>query len=201
MSEVLTLRIASTQTFDALTQLGRELTGDVRVLVLHVADWPTDPATLTDETIAGYQQAVSRLQRPDLVLVTTAADPLTGLAAELALCGDLRFFAPDASVALTAVHEGRVPILGTTARLADLVGPARALELCLTGRPVQADEAERLGLATPGAVEPSVDLLTGTDRNALTEIKALMAGARYRTPTEHATEERHAFLRLASPDS
>ncbi|MFI5954771.1 enoyl-CoA hydratase/isomerase family protein [Cryptosporangium sp. NPDC051539] len=192
------------RSFDTLAQLGRELTGDVRVLVVEVSNWTTDLRTLTDETLVDYQKSVARLQRADLIVVTTARGTLTGLAAELALIGDLRLFAADTELALTAVHDGLVPVLGTTQRLTDLVGPARATELLLTGRPIGAPEAERLGLATTvvglGELDPAplAEALRHTDRDALTEIKALMSAVRHHDPL---TAEREAFLRLTAGDT
>ena len=40
-----------------------------------------------------------------------------------------------------------MPDLGGTKRLVDLVGYSRALDICLTGRRVGAEEAMRIGLA------------------------------------------------------
>lgn len=44
------------------------------------------------------------------------------------------------------VRFGLIPDLGGSHRLSRLIGPARAKELVWTGRTVEADEAERIGL-------------------------------------------------------
>ncbi len=72
---------------------------------------------------------------------------------ELALACDLRFASKAAKMGLPEVSLGIIPGYGGTQRLPRLVGAGRALQLILTGDPVTADEAERIGLVN-GVVEP-----------------------------------------------
>jgi 2,4-dienoyl-CoA reductase-like NADH-dependent reductase (Old Yellow Enzyme family)/enoyl-CoA hydratase/carnithine racemase/NADPH-dependent 2,4-dienoyl-CoA reductase/sulfur reductase-like enzyme len=72
--------------------------------------------------------------------------PVEGGGCELALGCDFRFMARGAFMGQPEVDGGFPPGGGGTQRLARLVGVAKALELCLTGRRIEADEAERLGL-------------------------------------------------------
>jgi enoyl-CoA hydratase len=66
---------------------------------------------------------------------------------ELALWCDLRVLEEDAVLGVFCRRWG-VPLLdGGTVRLPRLIGLSRALDLILTGRPVDAREAERIGLA------------------------------------------------------
>jgi enoyl-CoA hydratase len=65
---------------------------------------------------------------------------------ELALWCDLRIAAEGATLGLFERRWGVPLIDGGTQRLPRLVGMGRALELILTGRPVGADEALRIGL-------------------------------------------------------
>jgi enoyl-CoA hydratase len=66
---------------------------------------------------------------------------------ELALWCDLRVVEEDATMGVFNRRWG-IPLLdGGTVRLPALVGLGRALDLILTGRPVDAREAERIGLA------------------------------------------------------
>ena len=51
---------------------------------------------------------------------------------------------------MAEVTLGLVPDLGGTKRLVELVGYARALEICVTGRRMDAAEADRIGLANVG---------------------------------------------------
>jgi methylglutaconyl-CoA hydratase len=67
---------------------------------------------------------------------------------ELALAADLRIVAEGAMMGLTEVRLGIIPGAGGTQRLSRLVGLARAKELILTGRRVDAVTALALGLVT-----------------------------------------------------
>jgi enoyl-CoA hydratase len=72
---------------------------------------------------------------------------------ELALWCDLRIATPSSTFGLFERRWG-VPLLdGGTQRLPRTVGMGRALELILTGRPVEAEEAQRIGLVNE-VVEP-----------------------------------------------
>lgn len=66
---------------------------------------------------------------------------------ELALWCDLRVVAEDAVLGVFCRRWGVPLIDGGTIRLPRLIGLSRALDLILTGRPVEADEALRIGLA------------------------------------------------------
>jgi enoyl-CoA hydratase len=76
---------------------------------------------------------------------------------ELALACDLVVASDDAQLGLPELGLGVVPGAGGTQRLSHAIGRARALEVILTGRRINADEAERLGLVT--AVVPAADTL------------------------------------------
>ena len=65
---------------------------------------------------------------------------------ELALACHLRVAAEGAKMGLPEVTLGAIPGYGGTQRLARLVGRGRALEMILTGQPVDAVEAHRIGL-------------------------------------------------------
>jgi len=66
---------------------------------------------------------------------------------ELALLADLRVVEEDAVFGVFCRRWGVPLIDGGTVRLPRIVGHGRALDLILTGRPVQADEALQMGLA------------------------------------------------------
>jgi enoyl-CoA hydratase len=74
---------------------------------------------------------------------------------ELAIWADLRVAAPDAVFGVFCRRWGVPLIDGGTVRLPRLIGESQALDMILTGRPVGAEEALRMGLANrlsaPGA--------------------------------------------------
>ena len=78
---------------------------------------------------------------------------------ELALWCDLRVAASDARFGVYCRRWGVPLIDGGTIRLPRLIGQSRALDLILTGRPVDADEAERIGLVNR-VCEPGQALAT-----------------------------------------
>jgi enoyl-CoA hydratase len=73
---------------------------------------------------------------------------------ELALWCDLRIATPQSTFGLFERRWGVPLVDGGTQRLPRVIGMGRALELILTGRPVEAEEAHRIGLvnelAEPG---------------------------------------------------
>jgi len=76
---------------------------------------------------------------------------------ELALACDWIVAAENAQFGQPEVNLGICPGFGGTQRLQRLVGRAMALEMCLTGRPIKAPEALRIGLANH--VVPAAELL------------------------------------------
>lgn len=87
---------------------------------------------------------------------------------ELACWCDLRVIEEDATFGVFCRRWGVPLIDGGTVRLPRLIGVSRAMDLVLTGRPVAADEAERIGLAN--RVVP-----TGTSRQAAEALAAELA--------------------------
>ncbi len=102
-------------------------------------------------------------QLAELPMPTIAAiegDALGG-GLELALCCDLRIASSRARLGMPEVRLAVLPGSGGTQRLPRVVGPARAKELILTGRIIDADEAERIGLINQ--VVPAGEALARAD--------------------------------------
>jgi enoyl-CoA hydratase/carnithine racemase len=155
------------------------------------------------ERIAGFQEAFTWLRRPSLVTIAAVQGHAIGAGFQLALNCDFRVLADDARFSMAEVTLGLVPDLGGTKRLTELVGASRALEICVTGRRVSAEEADRIGLATavvpgadlPGAVSDLAAAVLAADQGAVAEIKALLAGATDRSYAEQDRAEREAQTR------
>jgi enoyl-CoA hydratase/carnithine racemase len=154
-------------------------------------------------TIAAFQEAFTWWRRPDLITVAAVQGHAVGAGFQLALACDLRIVAEDVKFAMREITLGLVPDLGGTKPLVSLVGYARALEICASGRWIEAAEAERIGLANrivPVAglrVNAEVFLreLLAADRDALIETKALLEGAVERDYEAQCAAERTAQVR------
>ena len=153
--------------------------------------------------IGAWQQAFDWTSRPDVVSVAAVQGHAIGGGFQLALGADIRIVAEDVRFVMAEPTLGIVPDLGGTKRLVDLVGYSRAAEICLTGRPVLADEALRIGLASlvvpladlDAAVERTVTALLAVNRDAATETKALLLAASRRTQAEQQVAEQQAQYR------
>ncbi len=104
-----------------------------------------------------------------------------GAGLSLALSCDLRFATPGAKFAAPWIKLGLVPDWGASFWLPRLIGAGRALEMVLTGSPVAADEALRIGLVTrivedddfQAAIQEQVTG-TGAARHAVAHAKRLI---------------------------
>lgn len=104
-------------------------------------------------------------------IVAAVGGPAVGLGASLALLCDTIFMAEEATIADPHVLVGIVAGDGGTAIWPLAVGPARAKQYLLTGDPVPAVEAERIGLVNE--VVPGAEL----DDRAMAFAARLAAGA------------------------
>jgi len=130
--------------------------------------------TALAEQIAQYQRGFSWWRRSDRVTIAAVHGHAVGAGFQLALACDLRILADDAQLCMREPALGLVPDLGGTRPLVELVGYARALEICATSRWVGAGEAADLGLAT--AVVPAEELLE-TVRDLAAAVLSAPAGA------------------------
>jgi enoyl-CoA hydratase len=87
--------------------------------------------------------SIERCRKPVLAAIHGAC---VGGALDLVTCCDMRYAAPDAIFAIKEIDLGMVADVGTLQRLPRLIGEGMARELAYTGRNVDADEAEELGL-------------------------------------------------------
>jgi enoyl-CoA hydratase len=83
-----------------------------------------------------------------------------GSGIEIALCCDMRVASDDAQFALPEVGLGIIPAAGATQTLPRVIGRAKAMEMMLSGRRVNAKEALSIGLVNQ--VVPKKDLSSVT---------------------------------------
>ncbi len=96
---------------------------------------------------AGLSSSLDSLAQIPKPVVAAITGYALGGGCEVALACDWRVVADDAKLGLPEITLGIIPGAGGTQRLPRLVGPARAKELIMTGRFVDAAEALAIGLA------------------------------------------------------
>ncbi len=215
------VRNAQTPTmWRALAGIGEEIPDDVRVVVvrgegvsfsagldramfgslMELAALPDDEVS---ETVDGFQQGFTWLRDPRFVSIAAVQGHAIGAGFQLALSCDLRVLTDDAQLSMKEPALGLVPDLTGTKPLVEIVGYARALEICATTRLVGAAEALEIGLATlvcpvselDGALSDLVGALTAPAAGAVRETKALLLAASGRSLDEQRRLEREAQIR------
>jgi len=107
-----------------------------------------------EDYFTGPSETILRCRKP---IVAAVAGYCLGGGCELAMMCDFIIAADTAKFGQPEVNLGVMPGLGGTQRLTRFVGKSKAMEMCLTGRMMDAAEAERCGLVS--RVVPAKDLL------------------------------------------
>lgn len=120
--------------------------GDVKAMKERSGMFAGDPAELRMRYLQGIQAVPRRIAEFAKPLLAAINGPAIGAGLDLACMCDLRLAAQGAQLGSTFVKVGLVPGDGGAFFLARTVGFPRALEMMLTGRVLDADEALRIGL-------------------------------------------------------
>ena len=115
---------------------------------------------------ADYFEGWDRFARTRKPLIAAVAGYALGGGCELAMMCDFILAADTAKFGQPEIKLGVSPGMGGSQRLARAVGKAKAMEMCLTGRMIDAAEAERCGLVA--RVVPADDLLGDALKTAAT---------------------------------
>ena len=144
---------------------------------------------LRDKMLPFYRTwlTLRTLDVPSIAAVNGAA---VGAGAALALSCDIRYAGPHAKLTVPFAQLGMHAGMATTYTLAEVVGPAAARELLLTGRVVGAEEMLRLGLCSavyddllPAVLERAAEVASGAPIATRLHVEALRDGG-------HASFER-----------
>ncbi len=152
---------------------------------------------LSDFLTVGWQRA-STCRKP---IIAAVAGYALGGGCEMAMMCDFIIAADTAKFGQPEITIGTIPGSGGTQRLTRFVGKSKAMEMCLTGRMMDADEAERAGLVS--RVVPAGELreealktarkIAGLSRPAVMMAKEAVDRAYETTLAEGVRFERRLF--------
>jgi 2-(1,2-epoxy-1,2-dihydrophenyl)acetyl-CoA isomerase len=112
-----------------------------------------------------YMPMILRMRQMPKPIIAAVNGVAAGIGMSFAMAADIRIAAEDADFRELFVGIGLIPDGGATWFLPRLVGTGKALEMCMTGQPLAARDAERLGLVNqvvPGdQLEATVRELAG----------------------------------------
>jgi enoyl-CoA hydratase len=113
------------------------------------------PEIYSEDFITHGWERVGQCRKPVIAAVAGVA---LGGGCEIAMMCDIVIAADTARFGQPEITLGTIPGAGGTQRLTRFVGKAKAMDLCLTGRLMDAAEAERAGLVS--RIVPSAELLS-----------------------------------------
>ena len=114
-----------------------------------------------DNFITGDWESVTTCRKPVIAAVSGYA---LGGGCELAMMCDFILASDTAQFGQPEVNLGILPGAGGTQRLTRLIGKSKAMEMCLTGRMMGAEEAQRAGLVS--RVIPQADFMDDVMKTA-----------------------------------
>ena len=198
---------------DALHALCAELEAEPRTLIIagseRVFAAGADIAQLRERRADDARRAINatafiRIAELPMPVIAAMSGHALGGGAELAYAADLRIASPTLRIGNPETSLGIMAAAGATWRLPEVVGHARASELLLTGRILDADEALAWGLvasihpfdALLDAAHALADRIVGNDALATQHTKRALRAAR----SEHPDIERELQAELFESD-
>lgn len=140
--------------------------------------------------------ALNRLEALPCITIAAIEGPARGGGCEVALACDWRVAAEDSDLGFVQIRLGLMTGWGGAARLARIVGYARALDLLTLGRVLTASEANHMGIVThmappDEALKTAIDIadaLAQYDPNAIRAYKKALQASRISASEANATE-------------
>ncbi|MGA7676672.1 MAG: enoyl-CoA hydratase [Rhizomicrobium sp.] len=165
-SELLEELAAALEGFDANDAVrATVITGSDRVFAAGADIKEMAPQSYMDmfktNFLAGPADRIAAIRKP---IVAAVAGYALGGGCELAMMCDFIIAADTAKFGQPEITLGVMPGMGGSQRLTRFVGKSKAMDMCLTGRTMDAAEAERSGLVS--RVVPAADLMAETMKAA-----------------------------------
>jgi enoyl-CoA hydratase/carnithine racemase len=159
---------------------------DLESVAALAADADADADADVEAFVRRGQRTADAIETSPAVVVAGIDGAARGGGVELAVACDLRIATPDATFAEPGVTFGLFGAWGGTVRLPELVGLGDALDLSLSGRVVDSEEARRIGLVSRIVEEPRVvaESIAENDPAALEELKACLRDRGSKTERE-----------------
>ncbi len=171
--------------------------------------WPRHYANQPEAIIEAGQCAFGRIEQMTKPCIAAIQGHVIGDGLSLALACDLRLASPEAVFYLPEVNYGFIPGWGTIGRLVQAIGTSSAAELLLVGDPINAIQAQTIGLINrvtgPDDLMPAAETLAARlaakPPRALHFAKAALRGcSTRRTPDQTACEARCFAAVWGSPE-
>ena len=153
---------------------------------------------LADRGLTKNSDRISECSKP---VIAAVAGYALGGGCELAMMCDFIIAADNAKFGQPEITIGTVPGIGGSQRLTGLVGKSKAMDMCLTGRMMDAAEAERAGLVS--RVEPldnylqaaldSAQKIAGYSRPLVAMLKQLVNSSLETSLSQGLLNERQQF--------
>ncbi|MFD5523000.1 enoyl-CoA hydratase [Streptomyces virginiae] len=124
------------------------LTGSAKAFAAGADIKEMRPRTYMDMYLSDWFTAWDRLGQVRTPTLAAVSGYALGGGCELAMLCDILLAADTAKFGQPEIRLGVIPGIGGSQRLTRAVGKAKAMELCLTGRTMDAEEAERAGLVS-----------------------------------------------------
>jgi len=134
------------------------------------------------EFVRRIQILFNNIEKVDKPFIAAINGYALGGGLELAMVCDIRLASPSAKLGLPEIELGAFPSAGGTQRLPRLIGIGKAKEMIYTGKPIDAEEAYRIGLVNKVVAQENLleeakkiaSEIGSKSRSAFRKIKALI---------------------------
>lgn len=109
---------------------------------------PQSPEQVREALAGSFHRIIRAIRHIEVPVIAAIDGAAVGFGCDLALACDMRWMSERAFLGEIFVKRGLMPDGGGTYHLPRLVGVGRALDMMLSGRKIDAEEAERVGLAS-----------------------------------------------------